>query len=348
MAPHRFPIPVGRRLATGVPPARDWWATRYGQAATEPDVTPWQSSSFCIRPTSTLSNVRYSAELASALRHPRCDIGAHRELLQWPPEPFVLAREKRRAYARRMSGEPAERRSAAVTARRLVETLGGRYSAQLGIAVDEGPDEVERWFLAATLFGHRISAEVAMRTYRAIERAGIRTIAGVAGATWDELVALLDEGGYVRYDFSTASRLLALAGTVIERHHGRISSVAEATDDPAEIEATLDRLPGWGPTTVRLFLRELRGVWPGARPPCDKRARWAAEHLGLGQPEGDARGLAWLEALAALAGVDPRDLESTLVRLALAHGRRRTPCPGGDRCLVWLGRWPGSAPRTRC
>src|SRR5450759_1888734 len=241
---------------------------------------------------------------------------------RWPPEPFVLAREARRAYARRMSGEPAEGRSAARTARRLVETLGGRYSAQLGIAVDQGPDEVERWFLAATLFGHRISAEVAMRTYRAIERAGIRTIAEAACATWDELVARLDEGGYVRYDFSTASRLLALAEAVIERHHGRISSVAEATDDPAEIEATLDQLPGWGPTTVRLFLRELRGVWAGARPPCDERARWATEHLGLGQPEGDARGLAWLAALAALAGVDPRDLESALVRLPLAHGRR--------------------------
>src|SRR5665647_2506955 len=80
-----------------------------------------------------------------------------------------------------MSGEPAEGRSAAATAQRLVETLGGRYSAQLGIAVDQGPDEVERWFLAATLFGHRISAEVAMRTYRTIERAGIRTIAEAAG-----------------------------------------------------------------------------------------------------------------------------------------------------------------------
>jgi hypothetical protein len=84
-----------------------------------------------------------------------------------------------------MSGEPAEGRSAAATARRLVETLGGRYSAQLGISVDQGPDEVERWFLAATLFGHRISAEVAMRTYRAIERAGIRTIAEAAGARGD-------------------------------------------------------------------------------------------------------------------------------------------------------------------
>src|SRR5450759_647052 len=75
---------------------------------------------------------------------------------RWPPEPFVLAREARRAYARRMSGEPVEGRSAAATARRLVETLGGRYSAQLGIAVDQGPDEVERWFHGTTGRSKRI------------------------------------------------------------------------------------------------------------------------------------------------------------------------------------------------
>jgi hypothetical protein len=230
--------------------------------------------------------------------------------------PFVRARETRGAYPRRMSGEPTSvARPAAATVCRLIETLGGRYSAQLGIAVDQGPDEVERWFLAATLFGHRISAEVAMRTYRAIERAGIRTIAAAAGATWDELVALLDEGGYVRYDFSTASRLLALAGTVIERHQGRISTLAETTDDPAEIEATLDRLPGWGPTTVRLFLRELRGVWPGARPPCDKRARWArlargARRAGRRRPAGSR--------------VDPRPARAGTWPAACAVPRRRS------------------------
>jgi hypothetical protein len=38
-------------------------------------------------------------------------------------------------------------------ARRVVEVLGGRYSAELGIDVDAGDAEVERWFVAATLFG---------------------------------------------------------------------------------------------------------------------------------------------------------------------------------------------------
>ena len=69
-------------------------------------------------------------------------------------------------------------------ARRLVATLGGRFSIELGIDVDGGADEVERWALAATLFGNRISAGIVVRTYRELERAGSgrsRMQAGEAG-----------------------------------------------------------------------------------------------------------------------------------------------------------------------
>jgi hypothetical protein len=38
-----------------------------------------------------------------------------------------------------------------------VGVLGGRFSAELGIDVDAGDAEVERWFLAATLFGTQCS-----------------------------------------------------------------------------------------------------------------------------------------------------------------------------------------------
>jgi hypothetical protein len=44
-------------------------------------------------------------------------------------------------------------------ARSVVGVLGGRFSAELGIDVDAGDAEVERWFLAAALFGTRISAQ---------------------------------------------------------------------------------------------------------------------------------------------------------------------------------------------
>ena len=39
----------------------------------------------------------------------------------------------------------------------VVGVLGGRFSAELGIDVDAGDAEVERWFLAATLFGTQCS-----------------------------------------------------------------------------------------------------------------------------------------------------------------------------------------------
>ena len=217
----------------------------------------------------------------------------------------------------------------AALARLLVERLGGRFSRELGIDLDAGDGEAERWALAAALFGTRISTPVVLRTYRTLEAAGVRTPADAGARTWDELVALLDAGGYARYDFRTASRLLRLAAVLAERHGGRVASLA-ALREPAALEAALDALPGFGPVTVRLFLRELRGVWPGARPPLDERAAWAAGHVGLAPVVDTA---AALDRLAERAGVDPRDLEAALVRLALAH-RRASTCPGGPGCGV--------------
>jgi hypothetical protein len=192
-------------------------------------------------------------------------------------------------------------------ARAVVRQLGGRFSVELGIDVDAGDAEIDRWFLAATLFGTRISSSVAERAFQVLETGGIRRIAQASERTWDELVELLDAAGYVRYDFRTATRLQALAAAVGD-------------------------LPGWGPVTVGLFLRELRGVWPGARLPLDPRAAEAARHLGLLDA---TDGLEQVRAIAARAGVDARDLEAALVRLALRH-RRRVGCPGGHACTAFL------------
>lgn len=216
--------------------------------------------------------------------------------------------------------------------RRLVDSVGGRYSSELGIDVDRGARAVDRWFLAATLFGTRISAGIAIRTYRVLAQAGVHTIADTRARSWDELVALLDEGGYARYDFRTATRLHQLADAVAASGTHRISALATVTD-VRQLEATLDALPGWGPTTIRVFLRELRGTWPGARPPLDDRARWAAAHLGMRLPSGDGAAIAALERAAASTSLDVRDVECALVRLALAH-RRDQACGGGARCAA--------------
>jgi len=100
--------------------------------------------------------------------------------------------------------------------------------------------------------------------------------------------------------------------------------IGEQLVDAAELQRILRALPGWGPVTVHAFLRELRGVWPGAAVPLDHRASAAAHHLRLPLE------LEALSSLAAVAHLDLTDLEAGLVRLALCHDL--ADCPGGEEC----------------
>jgi len=226
-------------------------------------------------------------------------------------------------------------------ARRVVAVLGGRYSAELGINVDAGDAEVERWFLAATLFGARIPARVAERAFGVLASAGLARIGQLRHVPSADLIGMLDADGYARYDFRTATRLVQLSEVVDERHDGQVAVIGRSFAAYPDLHAALDALPGWGPVTIRLFLRELRGVWPGAEPPLDERAAAAVQHLGLLPPAGlTVPGLA---GLAGACGLDIRDLEAGLVRLDLAHGRAMASCPGGQACAA-LERPGGSGP----
>jgi hypothetical protein len=233
-------------------------------------------------------------------------------------------------------------------ARAVVATLGGRYSAELGIDVGAGDAEVERWFLAATLFGTRVSARVAERAFAVLDEAGLTRIGQPRHLRSEDLIALLDAGGYTRYDFRMTARLQALSEIIDERYDGQAAEIGRRHPAYPALRAALIALPGWGPVTVRLFLRELRGTWPGARPPLDPRAALGALHLGLLSTEQDPSALQQVTRLAAAAGLDIRDLESGLVRLALAHQRTRSPCPGADQCAILSAHAHGPGnPRAR-
>lgn len=242
---------------------------------------------------------------------------------------------QKRHLARLSAGLPLAPTLAAM----LIRRLGGRYSTEMGIDLDAGDSEVERWFVASTLFGTRITATVAERTFALFEESGIHRITDVAGRGWSQLVALLDAGGYARYDFRTATRLQALARQVAEHYGGQVTEIGRRFGEPDDLWAALDDLTGWGPVTIALFLRELRGVWPGARPAMDRRAAQAARHLGLLCDEGDLLGQ--LVLVGRLSGSDPRDVEAALVRLALGHSKAGS-CPGGRACVMLA--WPAGVP----
>ena len=153
-------------------------------------------------------------------------------------------------------------------------------------------------------------------------------------------MALLDRGGYARYDYKTATRLQALCDVLDEHYGGRVCAIPDNARTPAELEEALDDLPGWGPVTVGIFLRELRGVWTLAAPALDPRTVACAHHLGLIDERARDR-LGHLRSLSVAAGVDLRDLEGALVRTALAHRADLRTCPGGRKCSALAHLAPG-------
>lgn len=210
----------------------------------------------------------------------------------------------------------------------LVESRGGRYARALGI--DLAADDRQRfaWLLAALLYGARISEPLATRTWREFAARGVLSPEAIIATGWDGLVAILDAGGYARYDYKTATKLLAVCETLLAAYGGSVDALHAAAADPRDLEARLKALgKGIGDITVGIFLRELRGIWPRAEPPLSPLAVAAATALGYLPPDArePARALASLRRVWAADGQPPdafAEFESALVREGL-HRRRR-------------------------
>lgn len=145
---------------------------------------------------------------------------------------------------------------------------GEPYSSLLGIRLKSGRSEdIVKWFLAAILYSKPIKESSATRTYRCFEKHGVTTAKRIVAVGWDRLVGILDEGGYTRYDFSTADRLLQVFGNLEKAYGGDLNKLYDASRDSTELEANLRRLgKGIGNTTVSIFLRDMRYIWRKAEP----------------------------------------------------------------------------------
>lgn len=133
---------------------------------------------------------------------------------------------------------------------------------------------------------------------------------------WDKLVEVLDRGGYVRYDFSTASNLLELAAS-LRTKYGSLESLYAESKDSRGLERRLLEFKGVGPTTVNIFLRELKAVWKKAQPQLSPLAKEVASKLGLAREE-----------------LELPNVESALVRVNLEFCKheRCCSCPVREGC----------------
>jgi endonuclease III len=185
------------------------------------------------------------------------------------------------------------------------------YSEELGLDLTKSEDRF-KWFLASLFFAKRISAEIAKRTYHRFEAEELTTVDRILAAGWDRLVHVLDSGGYVRYDYSTATNLLRIVEDLKEKYED-LEGLHRASVNPEDLERRLQEFRGVGPVGVNIFLRELRGIWDRANPPPSSMAVTVAQRIGL-EP------------------VEP--YESALVRIHLEYCKKRNcaACPVRNHC----------------
>ncbi|MFP4641724.1 MAG: hypothetical protein ACLFPU_06070 [Dehalococcoidia bacterium] len=189
------------------------------------------------------------------------------------------------------------------------------YPQELGIDLETEEGRF-KWFLASILFSKRISADIAKSTYREFEKEGLVTPDRITEAGWDKLVEVLDAGGYVRYDYSTATTLLGIAGDLKEKY-GSLETLYEQSKDTKDLEKRLQEFKGVGQTTVNIFLRDLKAMWGKARPKISPPAIQVASRLDLTNEQ-----------------LELPDVESALVRINLEFCKRKrcSSCPVKEDC----------------
>ncbi|WP_309492586.1 hypothetical protein [Candidatus Hecatella orcuttiae] len=170
----------------------------------------------------------------------------------------------------------------------LIRNYGKTYAEELGINLKAAEEsEVFKWFLASVLFGAPIAETSAKKTFRQFERSHLTAPEKILKAGWNRLVALLDEGGYTRYDFKTATKLLEAAENLKKNYGGSLNRLHDKAADSRDLAVKLQGLAkGIGPTTVNIFLREMMSLWKKAYAPLQPAEIAAAQALGLTRLEG--------------------------------------------------------------
>jgi len=201
----------------------------------------------------------------------------------------------------------------------FVRRYGEPYSRLLGIDLESGrSSEVFKWFLASILYGKPIRESSATKTYRCFEKRRILTPDKILKTGWDGLVSVLDEGGYTRYDFSTATKLLNIAQVLMKMYPRDLNKLHNVAVDSRDLEARIMALgKGIGPTTTSIFLRDMRVIWPKGDPKPTPLIRQAQKSLGIKD----------LKSYAKRSGLDLVRLETALLRLAKDFLRRGLRSP---------------------
>ncbi|CAN5166122.1 hypothetical protein BH09PAT3_BH09PAT3_1780 [soil metagenome] len=140
--------------------------------------------------------------------------------------------------------------------KRLPRKKPVHHASDFDLDVLSGDRDMFRWFLLSYLFGKPIQSAVAANTWEIFMMNDMDTPWDIAKASQWELVRLLDEGRYTRYDTVMAKALHTCMEQLIRDYEGSLMLMLENSADEDEFSERLQQLFGVGPKTAEIFMRE--------------------------------------------------------------------------------------------
>ena len=119
-----------------------------------------------------------------------------------------------------------------------------------------GDTDMFRWFLLCYLFGKPIRSQTAVATWQLFIDKKLDTPWAIMDVSEHQLVAVLHEGGYTRYQHVTAHGLKVCMDRLIREYEGSLLLMLESSMDESEFSKRLQKLYGVGPKIAEIFTRE--------------------------------------------------------------------------------------------
>lgn len=135
------------------------------------------------------------------------------------------------------------------------------HAHEFNLDVMSGDDDMFRWFLLCFLFGKPIQSGVAVRTWQLLIDRKLDTPWAIVQTSHRKLVNLLDEGGYARYDETTARALHTCMKQLIDNYDGSLVLMSENSENEDEFSKRIQELYGVGPKIAEIFMRETEEIF---------------------------------------------------------------------------------------
>jgi endonuclease III len=130
------------------------------------------------------------------------------------------------------------------------------HAIDFDLDVLSGDDDLFRWFLLTFLLGKPIQSTVAVKTWNLFIERKLDLPWAILQMNDRQLVSLLHQGGYTRYQHVMTKALKTCMQQLVNRYDGSLLLMIEASETEDELSKRLQELYGVGPKTAEIFMRE--------------------------------------------------------------------------------------------